>query len=138
MRLLRFDGSNARQVRLFASLVVVFYNSAAPLNFEQLATASELKRKLLAASDGLDGNELARKLKPGPQDILLRNSEWEYLAEHLTPPVGRWPNSVADDGLEVLMMLREAPQVAEAAKAGENGGGRSRDKSEGRLGSIRE
>ena len=116
MRTIRFDGDDERKARLFSSMVIVFYNAAPAQSFEQLAAASALKKKLQALSDPIDGNEQSRRLKEGEQRLVLRNTEWDYLKDHLTPPAARWPNSVADDAVEILERVREAEQVAEPQK----------------------
>ncbi len=116
MRQIRFDGDSEHEQKLFASMVTVFWNSAPAQSFEQLAIASALKKKLNAISDAIDGNEFQRKIKEGSQDFPLRNTEWDYLKEHLTPPSARWPNIIADDALEILEKVKEAETVPDPQK----------------------
>lgn len=114
MRRLNWNGDDEEHIRRFGSLVLVWANAQAPTSLEELATASAVKRKLFAISENHDGNDLIRQLKPGPQELLLRNAEWDYLRGRLAPPMARWPNSVADQALAILEMVREAAYQEDA------------------------
>jgi hypothetical protein len=114
MRQIIFNGDQEKECQLFSYLAPVFWQAAPAQTFDDLATASAVKAKLHAISEQTEaGDEFKRRLKPGEQRLLLRNTEWDYLKSHLTPPLARWPNSLADYAVEIIHRVREAEHVAE-------------------------
>ena len=114
-RTVRFATEEER--RNFAALFTVFVSSAAlPQSMEDLSTAAAIKRKCIAISDPHPtGARFDRLLRAGPQELRLKESEWEYLLSRLRPPAGQWTNFGADEALAVLELLKELPLVPDLA-----------------------
>jgi len=109
MRILHLDAE--QHGALFASLYTVFATSRRiPQSVDELTTASEIKAKLTAVSARQDGAaRLDRILDAGEHNLHLKESEWSYLREALSPPMGQWTNFGADEALAVLELLKELP-----------------------------
>ena len=111
MRIIKFL-DDERHRDLFASMFVVFASSnALPQSMEDLLAARSIKQKFVAVSDpDPNGRKFDRVMKEGEQVVKFKNSEWQYLYGRLQPPVGQWTNFGADSALDVLEMVKEAPQ----------------------------
>jgi len=111
MRILSLDGEH--HSALFASLFTVFATSRRmPQSADELVTASQIKSKLVAISSSPDGaKRLDRTLDAGEHNLHLKESEWAYLRDAVTPPMGLWSNFGADEALAVLELLKEIPLV---------------------------